>query len=62
MRDSENIGILCKGVIGVGMNILAVITSLQEDIEWISRMLSLWVGTAAGILTCYYLIRNRKKK
>jgi hypothetical protein len=58
----EHSNIICKGVIGIGTNIIALITSTQEHLEWGLRMFSLSVGIGVGILTACSLIKNLRKK
>ena len=60
--EPDHSNIICKGVIGIGTNIIALITSAQEHLEWGLRMFSLCVGVGVGILTAISLIKNLRKK
>ena len=60
--NEEHSNVLCKGVIGVGTNVLAVITSAQEQLEYWLRIGSLILGFTVGILTLISLIRGLRKK
>jgi hypothetical protein len=47
-------------VIGVVAPMLGVITSLQENIEYGLRIVSLFIGIAIGIISLYRLLRKPK--
>jgi len=60
--NNDHHNIIAKGIIGIGTNILGLITSTQEHLEWGLRMFSLSVGIGVGILTAIALIKNLRKK
>ena len=47
-----------KAIVGTVSPLLGVITSLQEQIEWHLRILSLLVGLAVGVLSLIALWRK----
>jgi len=53
---------LLKGALGVSSTLLGVLTSLQENFEYIMRCTSLFVGMTVGILTGISIVRGWKKK
>jgi len=64
MNHDENLTVISKlamGVSGMTLNALAVITSMQEQIEWGFRIFSLVVGIAVGLLTIWSLIKKKPK-
>lgn len=63
MTHDENLTVLSKlamGVSGMTLNALAVITSMQEQIEWGFRIFSLVVGITVGLLTVWSLLHKKK--
>jgi hypothetical protein len=64
MNHDENLTVLGKlamGVSGMTLNALAVITSMQEQIEWGFRIFSLVIGITVGLLTIWSLLKKRPK-
>jgi NAD/NADP transhydrogenase beta subunit len=64
MTHDENLTAMAKTVMGVSgmtLNALAVITSMQEQIEWGFRIFSLTVGIAVGLMTIWSLLRKKPK-
>jgi hypothetical protein len=64
MTHDENLTVLSKlamGVSGMTLNALAVITSMQEQIEWGFRIFSLVIGITVGLLTIWSLLKKRPK-
>jgi len=65
MTHDENLTVLSKlamGVSGMTLNALAVITSMQEQIEWGFRIFSLVVGITVGLLTIWSLLKKKVRK
>lgn len=60
--SDEHAEIVAKGIIGVGFNVLALITSAQEEVEWWLRIVSLLIGCAVGLLTIYSFVRKFRRK
>jgi hypothetical protein len=50
---------LINGVIGTLAPILGTITSLQEQLEWGMRILSLSIGIIVGVLSLIKFMKNR---
>jgi len=64
MNHDENLTVLGKlvmGVSGMTLNALAVITSMQEQIEWGFRIFSLVIGITVGLLTIWSLLKKKPK-
>lgn len=64
MNHDENLTVLGKlvmGVSGMTLNALAVITSMQEQIEWGFRIFSLVIGITVGLLTIWSLLKKKTK-
>jgi len=64
MNHDENLTVLGKlvmGASGMAINALAVITSMQEQIEWGFRIFSLVIGIAVGLLTIWSLLKKKPK-
>jgi len=64
MTHDENLTVLSKlamGVSGMTLNALAVITSMQEQIEWGFRIFSLVIGITVGLLTIWSLLKKKPK-
>ena len=55
-------GFALKGIVGTASPFLGILTSLQEQIEWHLRVLSLIVGLLVGLLTLISLARKLHKK
>ena len=53
---------LGKGALGVSASVLSVLTSMQEQVEFVMRCISLGVGMLVGILTAISIVRGWKKK
>jgi len=65
MTHEENLTAISKlvmGVSGMTLNALAVITSMQEQIEWGFRIFSLVVGITVGLLTIWSLLKKKARK
>jgi NAD/NADP transhydrogenase beta subunit len=65
MTHEENLTAISKfvmGVSGMTLNALAVITSMQEQIEWGFRIFSLVVGITVGLLTIWSLLKKKVRK
>lgn len=65
MTHDENLTVISKlamGVSGMTLNALAVITSMQEQIEWGFRIFSLVVGITVGLLTIWSLLKKKVRK
>lgn len=52
---------LAKGAVGIGANLLGVITSFQQELEWWLRISSLAVGLVVGLLTAWSIIRKARR-
>ncbi len=52
---------LCKGIAAVTINVLAVITSTQENLEFWLRIASLCVGIIVGLLTIVSILWKMRK-
>jgi hypothetical protein len=50
------------GICGMTVNALAVLTSMQEQIEWGMRIFSLVVGITVGLLTIWSLLKKKAPK
>jgi type III secretory pathway component EscS len=50
---------LINGVVGTLAPILGTITSLQEQLEWGMRILSLSIGIIVGVLSLIKFMKNR---
>jgi len=64
MNHDENLTVLGKlvmGASGMTINALAVITSMQEQIEWGFRIFSLVIGITVGLLTIWSLLKKKPK-
>ena len=53
---------LVMGICGTTVNALAVLTSMQEQIEWGMRIFSLVVGITVGLLTIWSLLKKKAPK
>jgi len=53
---------IAMGICGMTVNALAVLTSMQEQIEWGFRIFSLVVGITVGLLTIWSLLRKKAPK
>jgi len=53
---------LVTGICGMTVNALAVLTSMQEQIEWGMRIFSLVVGITVGFLTIWSLLKKKAPK
>ena len=60
--DPEHHHTLAKGALGAGANLLGVITSFQQELEWWLRITSLGVGVLVGILTAWSIIRKARRR
>jgi hypothetical protein len=49
-----------KGLGAVALNVLALITSTQEHLEWALRCSSLILGSLVAAVTLWNLIRSRR--
>jgi len=59
----ENHGIeILKGTVGMLSTVVGLLTSMQEEVEYLMRCTSLFVGMTVGILTGISIVRGWKKK
>ena len=49
------------GIVGSVVPVLGLLTSLQEQIEWGMRVISLEVGIIVGLISAYQLFKKRKR-
>jgi hypothetical protein len=60
--DHDPHTIIAKAITGLGVNALALITSMQEHLEWGLRCLSLLVGITVGFVTIFSILRGKRPK
>lgn len=53
---------LMKGAIGILASTLSVLTSMQENVEHVARVLSLAGGFLVAVLTAVSIVRGWRKK
>ena len=53
---------IVMGICGTTVNALAVLTSMQEQIEWGMRIFSLVVGITVGLITIWSLLKKKAPK
>lgn len=54
-------GAAVKGLVGTAAPFLAVVNSLQQDIEWALRIAGLLAGLAVSVLTIISFFKKKNK-
>jgi uncharacterized membrane protein len=54
----DHSGEICKGILAVCINAIAVITSTMENLEYWLRITSLGIGIVVGALTIISIVRK----
>jgi len=62
MRDPIDISFAVKGIVGTASPVVGLLTSLQEQVEWHLRIISLIVGLLVGVLSLIAMIRKMRRR
>ena len=59
----ENHGVeILKGTVGILSTVVGLLTSMQEEVEYLMRCTSLGIGMSVGVLTGISIVRGWRKK
>ena len=61
MRHPIDIDFITKAFVGVASPLLGVITSLQEQVEWHLRVVSLLIGLAVDIMSLVCMVKKMRR-
>jgi len=62
MTHDETISIIVKGSIGAISATFGVITSFQEDVIWVLRVIALLAGIGVSVATAISVLRGKKQR
>lgn len=58
MINQDTHCIIAKATVGIAANTIGLLTSMQEQFEWILRCGSLLIGISVGLLSAWSILRG----